>query len=546
MQMRNLHVDSGRIHPGVAAILLGILAVSISLTGHEGSRAARVLVLMAPLFIWLRWPVVSRFWKSTRFFVVSTILCLFVLDGAIRAFLLRRYQAVPESAMVLAAIGNTSMREAIEYAQSLGMLLWLSLSAYVISLCAVVVLTAACSQHRQSLSKIEKWTLVTLLVVCSVGYLSKPWRKYHPIVYWPTWTTTVLELRSGWFDQEEERSALMANAYALQPRVASNGRSTVVLVLTDSINRDNMSLYGYGRETTPQLLALSKEESKKWLTVPYAWSTEPGTLASLSGMFSFGMRGQSAPVGDTQHILALARAAGYRVWWMSNHDDIAIEQQHARLADSVEMVNRQPGRGSSSLDSELLDCLQEALNDDAPRKLIVVHLLGAHPDYKQRSPSRMRPFDAGQDAVEAQMVSEGRPLWLRELRQTYDAAIRYHDGVVAETARLTRKFTPEEGQGAWMYLSDHGQEVGHSMDHAGHSSATEAGYRIPMLLWRSSESSYPTATKMPFRADWSGWILADLMGLEWDSMLPEKNFLDARYRWVPPDLPVKKLTRFDR
>ena len=38
---------------------------------------------------------------------------------------------------------------------------------------------------------------------------------------------------------------------------------------------------------------------------------------------------------EPQHVLALARAAGYKVWWMSNHDDLVIEQQHARLADVV-------------------------------------------------------------------------------------------------------------------------------------------------------------------------------------------------------------------
>ena len=61
---------------------------------------------------------------------------------------------------------------------------------------------------------------------------------------------------------------------------------------------------------------------------------------------------------------------------MSNHDDVAIEQQHARLADSLEMINREPGRSTAMLDGELLDCLKEALIDPAPRKLIIVHLAG--------------------------------------------------------------------------------------------------------------------------------------------------------------------------
>jgi heptose-I-phosphate ethanolaminephosphotransferase len=264
-------------------------------------------------------------------------------------------------------------------------------------------------------------------------------------------------------------------------------------------------------------------------------------LASLSGIFSFGAMGQSAPAANSQHILAMARAAGYRIWWMSNHDDIAIDQQHAQFAHTVEMINRQPGRGSARLDSELLDDLEEALSDPAERKLVVVHLLGAHPDYRRRVPEGMRPFDAGDDAVEAQMINDGRSLWVREMRQAYDAAIRFHDGVVTQTARLTRQHARSKGQAAWLYLSDHGQEVGHSVNRTGHSAATEAGYRIPALVWRNSAPMPAQAQERPFRADWAGWLLMDLMNVRWDSMVRTRNVLGEAYVWEPPPLPLRSV-----
>ena len=133
---------------------------------------------------------------------------------------------------------------------------------------------------------------------------------------------------------------------------------------------------------------------------------------------------------DGLHAIALARAAGYKVWWMSNHDDLAIEQEHARLADVVDMVNRTPGRAGASLDGELLDCLQEALDDPAERKLIVLHLMGAHPHYRLRFPRGENPFDDNADAVDAQLAGQGRPAWVRRFRHEYDAALLYHDFVV--------------------------------------------------------------------------------------------------------------------
>jgi len=43
----------------------------------------------------------------------------------------------------------------------------------------------------------------------------------------------------------------------------------------------------------------------------------------------------------------------------------------------------------------------------------------------------------------------------------------------------------------------------------------------------------------PFRADWAGWTLADILGLDWQGEMPERNVLNPQYRWQPPNLPVQ-------
>jgi heptose-I-phosphate ethanolaminephosphotransferase len=209
----------------------------------------------------------------------------------------------------------------------------------------------------------------------------------------------------------------------------------VVLVITDSINRDNMGLYGYGRPTTPRLQAHKARAGEQMAVLKNAWSVDASTLPALRNMFHFGLPESDNP----PHVLALARAAGYKVWWISNHDDLAIEQQHARFADVVDMVNRTPGRASASLDGEILDCVQEAFADTSTdRKLIVVHLMGAHPHYSLRFPANANPFDDDVDAVETGLVKEGRSAWVRRFRQEYDAALLYHDFVVSELLQQTR------------------------------------------------------------------------------------------------------------
>lgn len=515
----------------LAATLLSAIAL-----GHDGRRVAQLMVLALPALAWLAWPVRSTPIHRIRTACVWLWSMAFVLDAVTRAYLLDTYQAAPDSSLVQSAAANTNARETGEYLSMhwRAVLLW----------CGALLLAGGVVGRYVRCGAMQgpampRWAIVALCVVVLAGglaYLSKPWRRLHPVVFWSGWSQSVLALRAGWADQQKERDRTLARAAAAMPTIAREGPATLVLVITDSINRDNMALYGYPRATTPRLLAHKSQLDDEMLVMRNAWSVDASTIPALRNMFSFGL-----PQGEQpQHVLALARAAGYKVWWMSNHDDVAIEQQHARLADVVDIVNRVPGRAGATLDGELLDCVQEALEDSAERKLIVVHLMGAHPHYSLRFPVGANPFDDRIDDVEEALEKSGRSKWVRKFRQEYDAALLYHDFVVAETLQLARSIGPAHGYRAWMYLSDHGQEVGHGSNHAGHSPSTASGYRIPTVIWRNQASDpLPAgAQQRPFRADWAGWTMADLMGLRWDGDATDRNALAANYRWEAPNLPV--------
>ena len=517
-------------------VLWSSLLILITL-GHDGRRIGQMLFLSAPVLMWLAWPVRSRVWQRGRSIVVCAWAMLFVADAMLRAYLLDAYQAAPDSALVLGAAANTNVREGSEYL----LMNWRSMVVW--SLPVILsgwVFWRAVAHGATMPARWSRWAiaaLCVLLLMSAVAYASKPWRRLHPAAFWTTWTKSILTLRVSWADQQRERAGVLARARASSPFVAHTGPATVVLVITDSINRDNMSLYGYGRPTTPRLLAQKEQIGEKMVVMRNAWSVDASTLPALRNLFSFGVPDDKEP----QHLLALARAAGYKVWWMSNHDDVAVEQKHARLADVVEMVNRTPGRAGASLDGELLDCIQEALEDTSERKLIVVHLMGAHPHYRLRFPAGENPFDDKVDDVEKGLIDRGRSMWVRKFRQEYDAAMLYHDFVVAKTLDLTRTVGPAGDYRAWMYLSDHGQEVGHVSDKAGHSPSTASGYRIPMLLWRNREesSAQPGLGDRPFRADWAGWTMAELLHMKWTGESRVRNVLDPAYVWHAPTLPMQ-------
>ncbi|SDP68829.1 heptose-I-phosphate ethanolaminephosphotransferase [Rhodoferax sp. OV413] len=521
----------------LAAVLLACIAL-----GHEGRRVAQLALLAAPMLVWLAWPVHSAGVHRTRTAAVWLWAVAFALDGIVRGYLQHTYQAAPEGALVLGSAANSNARESAEYfsTQWRTMALWAALAL------GFSVLAGWCAMHgaRRPADSPQagqsRWVLAmacVLLLACTLGYASKPWRRLHPVLFWPNWVQSLQTLRGQWSDQQHTRDRALQRAQAAAPTLTQTGPATVVLVITDSINRDNLALYGYGRPTTPQLLAQQAQLGNQMLVLRNAWSVDASTLPAMRNMLNFGQPESDDPL----HLLALARAAGYKVWWISNHDDMAIEQKHGRLADVVDMVNRTPGRASASLDSELLDCVQEALQDPAERKLVVVHLMGAHPHYSLRFPDGANPFQGSKDGVETDLIQAGRSAWVRKFRREYDAAVLYHDSIVAELLQMTRDTGAPQTYRAWMYLSDHGQEVGHVNDYAGHSPSTPAGYRIPAIIWRNQPPTPPSAdlATRPFRADWAAWTLADLLNIQWTGQTLSRDVLAPGYQWQAPVLPVE-------
>jgi heptose-I-phosphate ethanolaminephosphotransferase len=528
-----------RAWQGAPLTLAAVLLVFIVL-GHDSRRAAQMAALALPLAIWVAWPVRSAAAHRLRAVLVWSLAMLFVLDGAVRHYLMASYQAAPDSAMVLGAAANTQSGEGLEYVQAYWpSLLWRGLAVLA---GAGALWFAVRGAARAGEGQPARWPsrrvalaiVALLLVVAGVAHASKPWRRMHPALFWSQWLDSARQLRAGWTQQRAQQRHAHEQARKLAPTLADSAPATVMLVVGESVNRDNLALYGYGRPTSPRRLADKARLGEQMLVLRNAWSADASTLPALQNLFRFGQPERD----DPPHLLALARAAGYKTWWIGNQDDMALENRHARLADEVELINRRTGRGADMLDGELLDEVERAMRDPAPRKLVVVHLMGAHPHYQLRHPAGANPFAGIDDAVEQAMRQAGRSGWTREERQEYDAALLYHDAVLSDLLDLLRGHLDPAGRGAWMYLSDHGQEVGHEVDRSGHSATTAAGYRIPAMVWRSDmpAGAASALADRPFRGDWGGWAVADLLGIDWPGRQPERSVLGPDYRWQPPKL----------
>lgn len=536
-------IDRRRV---VNAMAFGLILLAFIVDGHDGKRVAQLGVLALPVCAWLLMDLRHPAWVAVRMITSMVIGASFVADGVIRDYLFDAYQAAPESAMVLTAVANSSPNESAEFFTMYWTEIVTRTSAAVLGVAALAWVcnrgawtrairtgtTARSDSPSLSLHRyLSLAMLAALFVLCVVAFASKPWRSHYPLFFWANWAVSANSLRGAWEANEADRSALLASASKTVKPLPQGHRATVVLAIGESINRSNLGIYGYARDTTPELAKI-RALHKSFKVVGDAWSSEATTVPSLQSMLN--VRG---PDGSHQHIIALARAAGYKVWWIANQDDVAITNEHGLLADTFVQTNRVPGRSSQELDEAVIAPFQEALQDDAARKFIIVHLIGAHPRYQLRYEGAS-PFVA-KDAVDAAMHNAGRTPWIVSQRRDYDAAVRYHDGVLSTLFGKTAASGHAGDSKTWLYLSDHGQDVGHQANHAGHSPSTTAGYQIPFMVWRQGAAGSPwpdDLERRSFRADWLSMTLSNALKLTWTGYVANQDILSDSYEWKDVDV----------
>lgn len=507
--------------PVLAALMLGF----------EGWRLLQMGILALSAWVLLQWPARRRWLRALQAGLAGLLALAFLFDAGVRLYLRQTYDASPSSAMVMAALANTHWNESAQYLQMQGPRLLLAMGlALAASLWLSVGLWFWWRHEPAAASQPRKIFAYGLLICLALAGASKQWRELHPLAFWSKWAQSVADLRQQWRDLDASRQALMERAQQQSPVALEGGPETLVLVLSESINRKHLSIYGYPRPTSPVLASKTQYAVDPLRVFEHAWSVDASTVPALRNFFYFG-----DPQDRQHHLLSLAAAAGYQTWWISNQDDVAIEQEHARLAGQVHMLNKQPGRGSRSLDQHSLPVLEQALRSPAPRKLIVLHLIGAHPDYRLRHGQQAPRFKGVLDEIYQDLKAQGRSKWVRELRNDYDSALQYHDKVVADTLALTRSLG---GRAVWMFFSDHGQDVGTSGNRAGHSSKSVEGYRIPLLVWGQGVQALPQQVyARKVRSDWLAHSVINLLDIRWSGHRPERDVLDPVYRWEPPVLP---------
>lgn len=310
--------------------------------------------------------------------------------------------------------------------------------------------------------------------------------------------------------------------------------STLVLVIGESTNRQRMGLYGYPRNTTPELDKLRDQLA----VFDNVITPRPYTIEALQQVLTFADEENPDLYLKTPSIVSVMKQAGYKTYWITNQQTMTKRNTmlttFSEQADEQVYLNNNRNQNARQYDGDVLAPFAKALADPAERKFIVVHLLGTHMSYQYRYPPTFDQF------TDRKGVPDGVSDAQLPTYNSYDNAVRYNDFVVSS---LIKDYAKTDPNGFLLYLSDHGEDV---FDSAGHATLgrnegkpTAPMYTIPFMAyaspkWRETHDwSFAGDLHRPYSSSQLIHTWADLAGLSFDEWDRSKSLVSDSFKPRP-------------
>lgn len=522
--------------PPIRALLFSLLPLGYYIAGtlnysQAGKAALLGFFMLTPILYWRELFPASRL---VGIALLSAIFLLFV-NIVFQAVLRHIFGVQQDDVLVVQALINTNVEETrgfiVQYLRPLAAHLTtavLLFAGYWYFCVHRFPEQPAAGIGRQRTWVFAAASLSTVILV--VSHANSSLRKANPLFYISYhYQKAASEMEMARKLREDLAGGQSAAILGKMRLDSAFQRRTVVLVIGESDTRRNWSLYGYGRQTNPELEKLRN----RLLVFSDVLAADGSTVGSITRMLTAATMDQPDLWKSSPTVMATARHLGYKVFWLANQGapNRGMVPILASQSDVTVFTNRGMDRGESSFDEVLLEPYRQALDDPAERKLIVVQLLGAHPAYNFRYPEKYSVFEQVLDDEVAEGLREqGRAPWAIFFRNAYDCAILYGDHVLSRL--LQELMTKEPGSSAWLYVSDHGQDVVHHSDFSGHNREAREQWEVPLVLWRSPDSARlpdSALTTRPYQNDVLDHTLLGLLGIRGDLYDPELDLLSADF-----------------
>ena len=282
--------------------------------------------------------------------------------------------------------------------------------------------------------------------------------------------------------------------------IESHQPAAVVLIIGEALAKNHCSLYGYEKQTQPLLEAM--RDSSSLLVYNNVQSAVQWTVPSFITLMT---EARADDVNGSEwrnmtFLMDLMKSAGYKSYWLTNQPlkglvDNAVSK-FAFLADSVYC-----SRGENKVDyyDDFVLPVIAGIKDSLEKQFFVIHQMGSHEHFKDRSPQEFRRFTASdyqEYATHSFSLSKretisGQVTGLDEKLQTladYDNSILFNDYVVTS---IMHSF--DDTEAVVFYFPDHGMDIfvtdetyaGHSRENVPESMAL--GKEIPFVVYMTQK-----------------------------------------------------------
>lgn len=299
-----------------------------------------------------------------------------------------------------------------------------------------------------------------------------------------------------------------------------------VVIIGESTSRRNMGIYGYYRDTNPELNHLRDE----LFLFNDVISPRTHTILSLDRIFSLGDF-HNPELNELGTIFQLANQAGFTTYWLSNQEPLGLNETlvslYAKATHYQHYVSKN-NKSSNKLDEVLLPLVDEIIQDKPLKKMVFLHLKGTHIFYWDAYPPSFSYFN---DQPKTQFPSEEA----FETINAYDNAVRYNDFVVSE---IIKKVRNQNTNSFVIYFSDHGDDVFQDNNSFGHHEGigTNSMYEVPFIVWlskqyklKSPEVDFHNKLSLKYTLEDFIYSFSDLSRIRFDQFQPHKSIFNDQF-----------------
>ena len=300
-----------------------------------------------------------------------------------------------------------------------------------------------------------------------------------------------------------------------------------VVIIGESTTRNNMGIYGYYRDTNPNLKKIKNE----LYLFKNVISPHTHTILSLNKVLSLAdyYHPENNKLGT---VIQLANQAGFETYWLSNQKPIGANEslvsQYAKASKNQLYISNFDAE-NEKWDETLLPKLKETISKKASKKIIFLHLEGSHISYHKKYPESFNFF---KNEPQTQFKTDEAYQIINE----YDNSIRYNDFIVSQIIGTVKNANKNSYV---IYFSDHGEEVFKDYEYFGHHEAigSNAMFEIPFIIWTSdkykenSTINFDSQLDRKYNLEDFIYSFSELSRIKFDQFQPTKSIFNTNFQF---------------